>query len=415
MKLTSAHLSSILLLQQIINIISISALQSYKSKLFNETVLYFYKRKFPQTYQSKIQNTLKYPFGKDFCYYACNQKTSECQISLFDKKLFSLNEQTSQLIKKTSYLETISFFPHPSNENYNLKVYCQNCQGYTEGSRCSECQRGYYDTYQENRIQRILLAKKEKENQNQNGQILDYSNPAILSLQNRILQLEINCEPCNCLPEGSHSYICNQKTKYARNSQPLNYLQRMIQKKQIILTPDQKSYLQNNAIISKAGQCNCRPGYLSKSPEKSKSSRSSSSNNYKTCSQCDLIKKYLVHKNPYAKTWKIWQTKNRKDDEKRQTFGLIGQRNMSSLDLKCVNRCDNDFDCNENDKGAICHRKGYCQCSIDLYGPYCEYFKIGGGAKAVSKSVYSSVAIYFILQVVQVNILWFYNLIIYKL
>ena len=384
------------------------------SKEFQKTVLDYYRQMHPNNFQDFF-DSLENPFGKDFCLHACNHRSESCTVNYFNsyghnkqksKKTIPSNQSKSEdyYLKNLQPIDYIKSSVHPK---YDLKVDCLNCQNNTEGSKCQSCKFGYYDIYQESRIVNLLrlhptLGNDEKD--------IDH--------RLKLMKLPIDCRPCSCNPEGSQNFRCQQQTEYIPDFSPANYINQRIAENVTYLKKERQQELAAKIVVE-AGQCSCKKGYLGQNIQSTMSTRGS----YRTCSQCDLTVKYKREINPLAgekiKKWKYYQSLTRADDLARESFDfhLGAERDMSSLELRCITKCQNHTysenaeesikksynfihedghplsekfrqkiiktthnTCQEHDLGAVCNSNGVCLCSPEKYGPFCEFDKVGGSS-----------------------------------
>ena len=237
------------------------------------------------------------------CSDYCNHHTNSCIIK---EKIYETEEDYQIQLKQDDYarkyLNKINYVKSGSKDGKgDLDVTCLNCNKNTEGSLCQTCKKGYFDTWQNKRIWRF---------KNMVG-----------TLDEKILKIEIDCQPCQCSLEGSKTYECEAYPTWGKNFIPKDNLSK------------------SNMTVIEAGSCHCKTGYTGTH-----------------CDECDLKANFYKVKKATREKW---------EEEAKKA-------NLPPLNKTCVEKCVDRRECMGNDMGAQC-QEGHCICSWGKFGPWCEY------------------------------------------
>lgn len=295
------------------------------------------------------------------CYHLCNQHSYNCILRARTDLLIDTKDQDIEKYHH-NYLLHPNYIQSKISSKHDVEVTCLDCRNNSEGKLCHFCTRGFYDKNHIDRIKVINIAKGS-------------------TIYSKILSTPIDCVPCDCHPEGSESYVCQEMTDWEDGFIPSEHEEKLLSGKDNSKTfnktktwrpdnrklekDDPRNYFRatNEAyhppnVKTETGSCACNPGYF----------------NYQ-CDHCDTNLKYAAEV-PQRNSW------------------IFFSKNYTELQGKswpiCVDKCVDNEPCKPNDPAAICSDSGMCKCSKDKFGPFCEYDKDWNFLKAGSELIHMS-------------------------
>jgi len=261
----------------------------------------------------------------EICREMCNNKTTDCIIKFKNWTKTQADEQAELDQIAYQHLNKLDYIRHSSTSGpgpLDLDVKCLHCSGHTEGSLCQHCVKGYYDKFH---VKRIDVIK--------NVPGPESADPGSDELREKILRTEIECQPCGCSEEGSHSYVCQQMAAWT----PEWHGKKFVPSEHT----DMHLFEASNATLIETGLCDCKKGYKSSS-----------------CGECDL-EEGVYEVRPELK--ELWRK-------------LTEAAGLPEIKRNCIPICHSKYDCNQKDAGGKCV-EGHCICSWEKFGPNCEYEK----------------------------------------